>query len=99
MDTGVLITNLIRIGLPLIIIAASLFWTMKMPFTKRFVPPVTLAISAAAVFVAPYFLDWANVSERNLESILITIYLTLTLMLSSVLSLIIALFLKKKENK
>ncbi|USK31928.1 hypothetical protein LIT25_14890 [Bacillus sp. F19] len=95
----VLITNLMRIGLPLIIIAASLFWTMKMPFTKRFVPPVTLALLAAAVFAAPYILEGADISVRDLDSVLLTLYFTLTLMLSSVLSLITALFIKKKENK
>lgn len=98
MDSN-LLTNLIRIGLPIIIIGASIFWTMKIPYTRRLIPPVTLAILAAAVFAAPYVLEWINVSDRDLESVLLTIYITLTLMLSSVLSLITALFVKKKETK
>jgi hypothetical protein len=89
---------LIRIGAPIIVIAASIFWTMKLSYSRRLIPPVALAVLAAAVFLAPYILEWINGSERNLETVLLTIYITLTLMLSSVLSLITALFVKKKKT-
>ncbi|MDR0139486.1 hypothetical protein RFW18_17155 [Metabacillus idriensis] len=96
---SILLTNLIRIGVPIIVIAASIFWTMKMSYTRRLIPPVALAILAAAVFLAPYILEWMNGSDRDFETVLLTIYITLTLMLSSVLSLITSLFVKKKETK
>lgn len=90
-----LMSNFIRIGLPLLVMAASVFLTLKLPYTRRFIPPVTLAILAALVYVIPTFLQG---NDKDLNDVLLTLYFTMTLMLSCMLSLIAALFFKKKKN-
>ncbi|MEM5014878.1 hypothetical protein WKH31_01205 [Metabacillus indicus] len=90
-----LMSNFIRIGLPLLVMAVSVFLTLKLPYSRRFIPPVTLAILAALVYVIPTFLQG---NDKDLNDVLLTLYFTMTLMLSCMLSLIAALFFKKKKK-
>ncbi|TXC92909.1 hypothetical protein FS935_01575 [Metabacillus litoralis] len=95
MDTSIL-NIFISFLLPLIIIVASVYWTMKISYSKKFLPTIILIVLAILVFILPLLLAFFNVIDGGFSVGIISVYFSFSLIFGCLINFIVILAIKKK---
>ncbi|TDL32883.1 hypothetical protein E2R51_09470 [Jeotgalibacillus sp. S-D1] len=82
--------------LPLLLIIASVYWTMKVPYSKRFLPIVILILLAILVFIVPLILASLDVISGGFGIAIISIYFSVSLVVGTLVNLIVVFTIKKR---
>lgn len=74
----------------------SAYWTMKVSYSKKFLPTITLIILAISVFLIPLLFASFNVIKGGFSIGIISVYFSISLMFGVLINLIVILTIKKK---
>jgi hypothetical protein len=84
--------------IPLFIIIAFVYWTIKVPFSKRFIPTVILMFLAILVFFVPVILANLDVIDGGFGIAIQSIYFSGFLGVGIFVNSIVAAFIKKDKE-
>lgn len=97
MSTSVL--NLIfSFILPLVIIIASVYWTIRIRYSKRFIPTLTLILLAISAFFLPFFLAGVDVIDKGFGPAIQGIYYSGFLGLGVLVNVLVLTYIQKKRE-
>ncbi|MBM7578601.1 hypothetical protein [Jeotgalibacillus terrae] len=97
MSTSVL--NLIfSFILPLSIIVISIYWTMRISYSKRYIPILTLILLAILAFFLPLLLSAIDVIEKGFGPAIQSIYYSGFLGLGVLVNVIVVTTIKKNNE-
>ena len=87
---------IVGILLPLLLIIASVYWTMKIAYSKRFTPTISLVLLAILVFLVPPILASFDVIGGGFGIAIISVYFSISLVFGSLINLIVIFTIMKK---
>jgi hypothetical protein len=96
MDTSIL-NFIFGFLLPLLLIIASVYWTMKVPYSKRFLPIFILILLAVLVFLVPGILASFDVIGGGFGIAMTSVYYALTLVFGVLVNFIVVVTVKKNQ--
>ncbi len=88
---------LIAFLLPLFIILASVYWTIKVHYSKKFLPTIMLIVLAILVFIIPLLLAFFHVIGGGFSIGILSVYFSFTLLFGSLVNFIVILAIKKNK--
>lgn len=94
MDEGIL--TIIYYLIPIIITVICIYFTLKLSYSRRFLPSLLLIVLAVVLFFIGQFVRPFNNPDTNFEFALSFIYFGVTLVVGGVIALISAVFRKRK---
>ncbi|MGM0851385.1 MAG: hypothetical protein ACQEWI_02050 [Bacillota bacterium] len=97
MDTS-LLNVIVGFFLPLFIIIAFVYWTIKVPYSKRFIPTIILMFLAILVFFVPLILASLDVIGGGFGIAIRSIYFSGFLGVGILVNIIVAAFIKKDKE-
>jgi hypothetical protein len=80
--------------LPMLLIVGSVYWTIKISYSKRFTPAIMLILLAIFVFLLPLLLTSFDVMEGDFSIAITGIYFSIALVFGSLVNLIVIFTLK-----
>jgi hypothetical protein len=84
--------------LPLVIIIASAYWTIRIRYSKRYIPTLTLILLAISAFFLPFFLAEVDVIEKGFGPAIQGIYYSGFLGLGVLVNVIVLTCIKKDKE-
>ncbi|MGD7023715.1 hypothetical protein ACQCVK_14030 [Rossellomorea vietnamensis] len=97
MSTSVL--NLIfSFILPLVIIIGSVYWTIRIRYSKRYIPTFTLILLAISAFFLTFFLAGVDVIEKGFGPAIQGIYYSGFLGLGVLVNVFVVVIIKKNKE-
>ncbi|MBP3953120.1 hypothetical protein [Bacillus suaedae] len=96
MDTS-MTTIIVGLLIPFILIVASVYWTMKINYSKRFTPIIMLVLLAILVFLVPAILASFGIIGGGFGIAIISVYFSVSLVLGTLVNLIVVFTIKKKS--
>ncbi|MGD7043030.1 hypothetical protein [Jeotgalibacillus proteolyticus] len=84
--------------LPILIITIFVFWTIKISYTNRFLPSITLFFLSIFVFLLPTILAYFEVIKGSMgfAVAIMSIYYSVALLIGVVVNLVVLFTIKKK---
>ena len=84
--------------LPLSIVITFIFWTLRITYSKRFIPTIALLFLAILTFFIPFILANLDVIDGGIGTGILSIYLSGFLGLGIVANIIVATTIKKDKE-
>jgi predicted tellurium resistance membrane protein TerC len=84
--------------LPLSIIIASVYWTIRVSYSKRYIPTLTLLLLAILVFFRTFLLAEVDVIEKGFGPAIQSIYYSGFLGLGVLVNVIVVNCIKKNKE-
>ncbi|NQD67871.1 hypothetical protein HP456_18345 [Bacillus haikouensis] len=84
--------------LPIFIILAFVYWTIKVPYQKRFLPAIMLVFLAGFVFFVPLILASLDVIGGGFGIAILSIYFSVFLGTGVVVNICVAALIKKEKE-
>jgi Ca2+/Na+ antiporter len=84
--------------LPLSIVIPFVFWTIKITYSKRFIPTIVLMFLAILTFFIPFILANLDVMDGGIGTGILSIYLSGFIGLGIVANIIVATTIKKDKE-
>jgi hypothetical protein len=84
--------------LPLSIVAASVYWTIRISYSERFIPTLTLMFLVILAFFLPFLLATLDVIEKGFGAGILSIYFSGFLGLGVLVNVIVATSIKKNKE-
>ena len=82
--------------LPILLIMGSVYWTLKISYSKRFTPTIILVLLAILVFLIPLILAFFDVVGGGFGTAFLSLYLSIAFVFGSLVNLIVIFTIKKK---
>ncbi|MFD2681774.1 hypothetical protein [Bacillus seohaeanensis] len=84
--------------LPMLLIVGSVYWTIKISYSKRFIPAIMLILLAIFVFLLPLIFASFDVMEGDFGIAITSIYFSIALLFGSLVNLIVIFTLKRSRT-
>ena len=84
--------------LPLIMIVSFVYWTLKIRYTRRFLPTIMLILLAILILFVPSLLVSKDVLDGGFEIAIQSVYFSISLGVGTVVNIIVAIFIRKNKE-